>query len=80
MTDTITISRVANGWIIQPSGHDLASEFTHVAVTPDEVIGPVEKWVLASVPSVRNAAMTANNGGHGGVGTPRQFAVMEAKS
>lgn len=45
--DTITVTKVANGWIIQP-GPIGTNQFTHVAMTPKEVADHIEKWAQAT--------------------------------
>lgn len=46
-TDSLTIRRVANGWIIAPGPG--ANEFTHVAQTPAALAEHVAKWASAQV-------------------------------
>jgi hypothetical protein len=44
--DSVTIRRVANGWVIQPAGRG-PDEFTHVATTPEDLAEHVAKWARA---------------------------------
>jgi len=46
--DTLTIRRVANGWVILPGGANL-NEFTHVATSPEEVAYHVRNWAEAQL-------------------------------
>lgn len=48
LSDTISIRRVANGWIIQPGGPG-PSPFAHVAMSAEEVAEHVRKWAMAAV-------------------------------
>ena len=55
MTDSITIRRVANGWVIQPGGNSL-NDFTHVALTPADVAEHVRKWAIAQDKDIQEKA------------------------
>lgn len=46
-TDSLTIRRVANGWIIAPGPG--ANEFTHVALTPADLAKHVAAWADAQI-------------------------------
>lgn len=47
ISDMITIRRVVNGWVILPGPHACLTDFTHVAVTPDDVAKHVTLWAKA---------------------------------
>jgi hypothetical protein len=46
-TDTLTIRRVANGWIMAPGPG--ANAFTHVALTPADLAKHVAAWAAAQI-------------------------------
>lgn len=46
--DTLTIRRVANGWVIQP-GVSSDQQFLHVAVAPEQVAEYVRGWAAAQI-------------------------------
>lgn len=48
MVDTLTLRRVANGWVIQPGTVGL-SEFTHIAATPEDIAEHVIAWAQAQI-------------------------------
>lgn len=45
--DTLTIRRVANGWVITKGRG--ANEFTHIAATPDDLAKHVSAWASAQI-------------------------------
>lgn len=53
VVDTLTMRRVANGWVISP-GMGFCTEFTHVATTPADLAKHVEAWASAQIASVQH--------------------------
>jgi hypothetical protein len=47
MSDTLTISRVANGWIVAPGQG--TQEFTHVYSDPEALAVHVAEWATAQI-------------------------------
>lgn len=45
--DTMTIRRIANGWLLQPGGQ--LNEFTHIAATPAALAAHVAAWAEAQI-------------------------------
>jgi hypothetical protein len=50
LADMISITRIANGWLIQPGRSACPNNFTHIAATPQEAAGHVEKWAKSQMP------------------------------